>query len=368
MIQTDVAGNTDRRSWAAPRYVVPAFPRHVKPPREVVLEGGSARGRLRTVEEAIEHLPVHRERPIPFPSILRLVLEGYCSHSCGVQGTCHREGAGVQSRGGGGGLPDSETVLLLRRALGLRKLKLIGVERTQGRNLVEVFRLIEGCGFEDLSATCFSSSVTPSTLDAMARGGLQRLTVSVHWHDRAVEEELDRLLWACRERGIALSKVNWVLTHENRGAVRGFLDWVSRRQVTARMFSLLWAHGVKGPAVAKRVDWVSLATEFAGRAESVSVQDYEIPCRRRYSFGLAGGGKVESSLPLVRLLPDLKVPAPCRGCEFRGCCEEGLLGCGIRLVGADQARPCLLRPDLGISPGHIETRADGTWTDLARTV
>ena len=127
------------------------------------------------------------------------------------------------------------------------------------------------------------------------------------------------------------------------------LRWALGRGQRVRLFSLMRTPSASDAFGKEYVHWTSVAELLSDRLERVSVTNYVVSNRYRYEFFYSGGGIIETNMPTVALPGRLVVVPDCRLCKMHGLCEEGYLGCGVRLASDGRFYPCLLRPELSFT-------------------
>jgi hypothetical protein len=279
----------------------------------------------------------------PFPLIARVILNMRCQFTCGVRDACHREGMPPDVAAMDLDTAKLAQLRLLRLRFALTSAKLIGLETTRVETFCSFIEPLKAIGFDEVTTTC-AIDVARRSVQQLIAAGISRVTCSVHDFTPAVEETLDSVVNTTRRRSIEL-KLNWVLRRSTTAALPKFISYIQREALTARLFRQIMTLADSAPEEPAAPHWTDYGDMFADDVTSVRVIDYLVSCRRRYVVSLRSGAYLDLSIPLVATLDRADVPHICGDCAYRVRCEEGLLGCGVRMGPDGRYYSCLMRPD-----------------------
>ncbi len=306
-------------------------------------------------------LPLAPTRSLVVP-YLRVVVTARCSLACTY---CHAEGDWATA-GNAGGLPLAELQPLLRVAVraGVRKVKLLGGEPLLRGDLPEIIgTLVEAAPDIDVSLIT-AGAVPTSKIDAAFAAGLTRANLSIHgWSEAEFAARTARpagfaLRAAILDRLLAhgrFLKLNYVYRGpHDESDLAGLLDWAASRPVTVGLLDDL------GQDIGPQTLLEALRRTRGAWSEAWEEPDpMSLPTLIvRWSDGL----RVEVK---NQRLGNVAPWGSCANCPVRARCGEGIHA--LRLTHDGRLRPCLDRPDIGVSLRDAlrsggEPAALATWT------
>lgn len=313
-------------------------------PRGFNIDAPALRQRYESAEAVFRNVPHISAERVAFPPIARIILNMRCRYNCGVQNLCHREGLPDDVANRDLSVFDIATLATVRQALGLTTAKLIGLETTPIPRFCDFVNRVKRIGFSSTTVTC-ALGIASRSLPSLVVAGIDRMTCSVHQFDDEVEHALNALLAQANRHALPV-KLNWVLRPENICGLSQLIQYISENHLTARLFCPISPAHVGSGGRDYPLHWTDVSDLFARDIVSVRVTDYTVSCRRKYLATLRSGAALDLSVPLVAIRDAGSIPPVCAACHWKDRCEEGLLGCGVRLGPDGSYYSCLLRPDL----------------------
>ncbi len=290
----------------------------------------------------------------PFLGVLRLVVASRCGRGChypdGSAVWCHAEGVTRETRQAST-LQDFVGVARdLGARLGIRRVKIAGLEPEFDDSFVPFFEALRDAGFDCISITTHDDRIVPY-LERYRRAGLTQLSVSIPHLRQAqfariaytgTSAGLFGVVEHARRAGLQPVKINRVLQRGFTDDVAAVLDWARARDVTVKFFELMWTAHAGSSLPRFQVPWTEFLPLWLDATSAVELRHYPLSHRTRVSFRLRGGGGVEVNLMENKRAARAGV---CADCTHAAHCAEGYLGCGVRVMPDLSLLPCLLRPE-----------------------
>jgi GTP 3',8-cyclase len=242
----------------------------------------------------------------------------------------------------------------LRKFTGFNKVRIAGLEPTLRPDIVKLVENLKKQGFKDVGITTNGSQLSSLAGD-LFDAGLDEVNVSLHSLDPDVFEKitgkncLDDVINGiikCKEIGIPEVKVNCVLLGRKgmESEVRKFLDFAARNSLSLRFYQLFWTPLDDSFYQNYHLSWKYYFHLWKPFVSRIIIDSTTLPMRGRITFHLTTGAIVQ-----VDTFDTPKISNPdCRACPYKFQCEEGLLGCGLRITPDLMLSPCLYREDLNI--------------------
>jgi molybdenum cofactor biosynthesis enzyme MoaA len=311
-----------------------------------------------TARLAARGLTPRVDRSESFLQVLRLIVSSRCKRGChypdGSEVWCHAEGITRRNHEPYGLDDFVGAAATLGRTLGVRRVKIAGLEPTFDASFVPFIAGLRAAGFERVSITTHDDAILPH-LAAYRDAGLTQISVSIPSHEDARFREvaytgsatpLLDLVKTAKGLGLDPVKINRVLQRGFTDDLPVVIDWARRHDVTVKLFELMWTPEAAGSLDRFYVAWLTFLDLWLDATEDVTLAHYPLSFRTRARFRLRGGGAVEANL-----MEDKRgaTAAACATCAHTTRCAEGYFGCGVRVLPDLSVLPCLLRPELAVS-------------------
>lgn len=314
------------------------------------------------------YTPTHET--IRIKQTIRLIVNSHCNFECSYpvekkgknKKWCHAEGIeGFDPFNKLKLFCDPETSSLLRlgenlhRITGINSLRLAGLEPTLRKDLAELISSYKKMGFEKIGITTNGSKLKYLANEIIS-AGLDEVNISIHSLKKrtyakitgkdCLDDVLDGIR-SCKEAGLNSIKINCVLLRREgmKGEVRDFLKFAADNKITLRFYQLFWLPSGNSWVEQYQVSWQHYYPLWKPFIIRTDVQSATLPMRRRISFELSTGAIVQVDhfdLPKSSCIE-------CTKCPFQFSCEEGLLGCGLRVTPDLKLSPCLYRDELKLN-------------------
>lgn len=284
-----------------------------------------------------------------FPRVIRLIVTTDCNFNCKFPDKdlmfCHKEGLYFKKQEQS--LSDIVDISrIIRKCCGIDSVRLGGLEPTLRGDILDVVSALHGDGFRDISISTNGSDII-RLADGLKKAGLKRISISLHSLSREryykftsmdclnnVLEGIERSI----ECGLEV-KINHILLNGYDDDFYSFIDFVEKNRITGKINVLLWTKANSNTFNEYYVSWAKFLPVIRKKTHHMIITKYTVPQKNRVEFYLYGGGKIEADI----FFPKSASPMPmCRECEYSLVCQEGFLGCGVRVLPDLSLSPCLL--------------------------
>lgn len=324
---------------------------------------------LRTTLDTTDwYTPIHET--IRIKQTIRLIVNSRCNFECSYpvekkgnnKKWCHAEGIeGFDPFSKLKFFNDPETSSLLRlgenlrRITGIDSLRLAGLEPTLRKDLVELISSYKNMGFRQVGITTNGSKLK-YLANEIINAGLDEVNISIHSLNKrtyaritgvdCLDDVLDGIK-SCKEAGLNSIKINCVLLRREgmKREVRDFLKFAADNKIILRFYQLFWLPSGNSWVERYQVSWQHYYPLWKPFIIKTNIQSATLPMRRRITFELSTGATVQVDhfdLPKSSCVE-------CQKCPYQFSCEEGLLGCGLRVIPDLKLSPCLYRDELKLN-------------------